>query len=220
MTSTLSHRRKASPIKKAGQKEWVTSVFQNFASEQNTQSMPRKRKFSRNNSFSKPTVPKSGDTWLEKYAPVYMDDLAVHKKKVAEVETFLTQNYDCKKGGAPILLLTGPPGCGKTTTLMVVAKKHGVQVEEWSDPLTIPYNLTKQSDLQYKSEITLFEEFVFRSGKYPSLFKDNHQHVPPSGNSRKLVLLEEFPNFILRDADYLKEFTRRYKHTQRQPLVI
>ena len=30
--------------------------------------------------------------------------------------------------------MTGPPGCGKTATLRVLAKEIGVEIQEWSNP--------------------------------------------------------------------------------------
>lgn len=37
--------------------------------------------------------------------------------------------------GGSILLVTGPPGCGKTTTIKILAKEHGIQVQEWINPV-------------------------------------------------------------------------------------
>nr|XP_018667503.1 cell cycle checkpoint protein RAD17 [Ciona intestinalis] len=179
----------------------------------------RKRKLSHNSSAKLFPTKSSPDTWIEKYAPQHLEQLAVHKKKIQEVENWLIMNrHRGKKGGAPILFLSGPAGCGKTTTLVMVARKNGIEIAEWNNPLSVPYSVTKQSDVQYKSEVVLFEEFLFRSGKYPSLFSN-----PENNNDKiegKLVLLEEFPNFMLKDLDYCKELVRRYRLTQQMPLVI
>lgn len=40
----------------------------------------------------------------------------------------------CQSGS--ILLLTGPPGCGKTATLQILARDLGFQVQEWTNPLS------------------------------------------------------------------------------------
>ena len=38
------------------------------------------------------------------------------------------------KNGNGVLLLTGPPGSGKTATLRVLAKELGVEIQEWVNP--------------------------------------------------------------------------------------
>lgn len=32
-------------------------------------------------------------------------------------------------------MITGPPGCGKTTTIKILSKEHGIQVQEWVNPI-------------------------------------------------------------------------------------
>ena len=36
----------------------------------------------------------------------------------------------------PMLLLTGPPGCGKTATLCTLARNMGCAILEWVNPVT------------------------------------------------------------------------------------
>lgn len=33
------------------------------------------------------------------------------------------------------MLITGPPGCGKTATIKILSKEHGIQVQEWINPV-------------------------------------------------------------------------------------
>lgn len=37
------------------------------------------------------------------------------------------------------MLLTGPPGCGKTATLQILARDLGLQVQEWTNPLSLDF---------------------------------------------------------------------------------
>lgn len=56
-----------------------------------------------------------------------------------------------------MLLLTGPPGCGKTATLQILARDLGLQVQEWTNPLSLDF--TKE-DLRN----------MFGHGKYVGVF--------------------------------------------------
>uniref|UniRef100_A0A8C2KKZ9 RAD17 checkpoint clamp loader component n=1 Tax=Cyprinus carpio TaxID=7962 RepID=A0A8C2KKZ9_CYPCA len=75
--------------------------------------------------------PDQDEPWVDVYAPQSQAELAVHKKKVEEVESWLRDHLDKSKKGGAILLLTGPSGCGKTATVQVLAKDLGFQIQEW-----------------------------------------------------------------------------------------
>ena len=49
--------------------------------------------------------------WVDKYAPKCLEDMIVQDKKVQEFSTIM-QNEKVK-----ILLMTGPPGCGKNSLI-------------------------------------------------------------------------------------------------------
>jgi len=50
---------------------------------------------------------------------------------------------DCVQ--APLLLLTGPPGCGKTATIQVLTREMAVEVQEWTNPATGTYSVAEWS---------------------------------------------------------------------------
>lgn len=76
-----------------------------------------------------------GKNWMKNFDPVRVEDLAVHNKKVQEVEEWLKSH--CDQNLSDILLLTGPVGCGKTITVSTLAAKHNIKVTEWITPLDI-----------------------------------------------------------------------------------
>ncbi|TNN28193.1 Cell cycle checkpoint protein RAD17 [Liparis tanakae] len=57
------------------------------------------------------------EPWVDRYSPRSQAELAVHKKKIEEVENWLRVHSSSSKGG--VLLLTGPSGCGKTATVQL-----------------------------------------------------------------------------------------------------
>lgn len=58
------------------------------------------------------------DIWLEKYRPIKFEDVVGNTGAVAILKSH------AEKGTFPHLLLSGPPGCGKTTVVHCLAREH------------------------------------------------------------------------------------------------
>lgn len=67
---------------------------------------------------------------LERYTPKSLKDFVGHDKQVAEVKTWLADFKARKSGTAPAILLSGPPGIGKTTLAHLILKQAGFRVIE------------------------------------------------------------------------------------------
>ncbi|XP_043095442.1 cell cycle checkpoint protein RAD17 isoform X2 [Puntigrus tetrazona] len=172
--------------------------------------------------------PDQDEPWVDMYTPQSQAELAVHKKKVEEVEGWLRVHLDKSKKGGAILLLTGPSGCGKTATVQVLAKDLGFQIQEWSNPsATSQYkteDLFKQSfdpDSRFNSfhgssQTGLFQEFLLRANKYNRLQMSGEKVT----EDRKIILIEEFPNQFYRQPGCLHDVLRQFIKTGRCPLVI
>ncbi|NWW84315.1 RAD17 protein, partial [Rhynochetos jubatus] len=168
------------------------------------------------------------EPWVDRYKPETQNDLAVQKKKIEEVETWLKMHIfqrQLKQGGS-VLLLTGPSGCGKTATVQILAKDLGVQVQEWTNP--VPLDFTKEdlremlghnSDLHTfpsQAQGALFQDFLLRANKYNKL----QMLGDPSENDKKLILVEDIPNQFCRDPSSLHEILRKFVRTSRCPLIF
>ncbi|KAI5298646.1 Ubiquitin fusion degradation protein 4, partial [Ascosphaera pollenicola] len=79
--------------------------------------------------------------WADQYPPVNMEELAVHKRKVSDVQRWLTDVFT-GRNRQRVLVLRGPAGSGKTTTVSLLSKVLGYEVIEWRQPLISEYSST------------------------------------------------------------------------------
>ncbi|CBY20856.1 unnamed protein product [Oikopleura dioica] len=54
--------------------------------------------------------------WVEKYRPTFMSDIAGNQETVERLAVF------AKEGNLPNIIIAGPPGCGKTTSILCLAR--------------------------------------------------------------------------------------------------
>ncbi|GAB0086793.1 Rad17 [Sergentomyia squamirostris] len=151
-------------------------------------------------------VPKrnSSDDWLQMFSPKSLEDLAVHANKIQEVKSWLEERH---KHPNPILLLVGPPGCGKTATIRVLAEEKQFDLCEWVTP--VDTNETGKEIKQSHSEV--FKEFLFKASRYKSLL---------TKNNKRLLLVEDFPNFLIRDKELFTGILENWRIYGRCPLVF
>ena len=55
--------------------------------------------------------------WVEKYRPLVLDEVVGNERTISQLNTIASQ------GNMPNLLLVGPPGCGKTTSIWCLARQ-------------------------------------------------------------------------------------------------
>lgn len=89
-------------------------------------------------SRAQPPPSRSSESWSDTYAPKNAAGLAVYGGTVKRVRSWLeeaTGAVELPKGCAPrrLLVLSGCPGTGKSTTIRVVARELGVSLTEWND---------------------------------------------------------------------------------------
>jgi len=114
--------------------------------------------------------------------------------------------------GKRLLILKGPSGAGKTATISTLAKDMGVDISQWKNPVDTDF-----SSESYLSMSAQFEDFLGRSGRFGSLtFSQDDtepqpqplKHPPPpsENNTKKLILMEEFPNTFTSTSLALRAF--------------
>jgi energy-coupling factor transporter ATP-binding protein EcfA2 len=114
----------------------------------------------------------SASVWAEKYFPTLEEELAVHKKKVGEVKTWLENQLQpqSEANSSKVLLLVGPPGAGKSTTVHVLCGSLNLQVVEWQTP--VPTLWEEHVHLRgvgpaYTSKLDEFDTFLDKAEKFP-----------------------------------------------------
>ncbi|KAK1993723.1 Rad17 cell cycle checkpoint protein [Colletotrichum falcatum] len=143
--------------------------------------------------------------WSERFGPLNLEELAVHKRKVADVRKWLEDVV----GGRlrqRLLLLKGAAGSGKTTAMRLLAKDMGYELLEWRNPTN-----TLGAHLGYTSASAQFQEFLSRGGKFGQLDTDVPKEAPRPADEKpdsagKIILIEEFPNTFSRTSTALSSF--------------
>lgn len=148
--------------------------------------------------------------WSERFAPANLDELAVHKRKVADVRRWL-EDVLAGRVRQRLLVLKGAAGTGKTTTMQLLARELGCEILEWRNPAG-----SLGATQGHMSASAQFEEFLGRGGKFGQLDldSDSDQMATPattqrdsaSGAKRQIILIEEFPNTFMRSSSALTSF--------------
>ncbi|KAL4983618.1 Rad17 cell cycle checkpoint protein-domain-containing protein [Aspergillus falconensis] len=159
-----------------------------------------------NNELSNPTpLEKEALPWAQRYAPLNLDELAVHRKKVGDVEQWLRDAL-AEKARRNLLVLKGPAGSGKTTTISLLSKKLNFNILEWKTP-----SISAYASKDYVSLGVQFDGFLSRGHIFGSLDLDGHHssQVPTRNNhaaQRRVILIEEFPTMGGRNVTVLAAF--------------
>ncbi|XP_075977969.1 rad17 checkpoint clamp loader component isoform X2 [Anticarsia gemmatalis] len=154
-------------------------------------------------------VIKDHKTWIKSFEPLNVEDLAVNNKKIQEVDEWMKSV--CNNNNGDMLLLTGPVGCGKTITIQVLAAKYHMKVTEWITPLDIDFP-SENGEFEFKQrQSSMFLDFILKAANFTSLI-DN--------NSKKIVLVEDFPNTFLRTPSEFTEVLHQYRQRAKSPIVF
>ncbi|KAI9016073.1 Rad17 cell cycle checkpoint protein-domain-containing protein [Hyaloraphidium curvatum] len=170
-----------------------------------------------------PALPPETELWVDKHRPLSTASLAVNKKKVEDVESWLQEATSGigKSGRKPrILFLTGPSGSGKTATVRALCNQLGVSLAEWVNPENewqlFAGLVDDARSAEAESLASRFAEFVRQAAKYelaPLFFGTDAAEAAPrtvqgagGTGAKKVIIIEDFPNIAaskkLRDAFY------------------
>jgi replication factor C small subunit len=133
--------------------------------------------------------------WVEKYRPSKLEDL-VDQESVKERLKRLLE----KKAELPHLLFAGPPGSGKTTTAMIIARQL---LGEHRDEFTLSLNASDERGIDVVRErVKTFARFADRRAGVPYrlVILDEADEMTHDGQTALRRIMEEtsaFTRFIL-----------------------
>lgn len=165
------------------------------------------RKVSAATKVSTNSAPVLADTrpWTERFAPIDLSELAVHKRKITDVRNVLESALS-DRATPRLIVLKGAAGTAKTTTVSLLAKEMGVGITEWKSPVG-----TDAASSAFTSYSSQFEDFVLRSGNFARLdMVSSHGMVQPApatqDHAKQIMLVEEFPNTFAKSSPALQIF--------------
>lgn len=139
--------------------------------------------------------------WADRYGPSNLEELVVHKKKVADVQNWLQGKLD-GRNHQRLLILKGPAGSGKTTTLSLLSQAMGLQLVSWRNPDVSEVGANNSTAVQ-------FDEFLNRGGQFGSLAFEHDsavRNLSKGDQGHRVLVVEEFPASITRFSSTSQSF--------------
>ena len=132
--------------------------------------------------------------WLEKYRPKNLDDI------VGNNETINRLKIIGKYGNMPNIILCGPPGIGKTTSIYCLANKLFNNNKELIKKGVLELNASDDRGIDIiRNKIKLFAK----------------QKITLPNNTHKIIILDEFDNITVSAQQGLRRIIEIYSKTTR-----
>jgi cell cycle checkpoint protein len=160
--------------------------------------------------------------WTDAFAATTSAELAVHAKKVAAVRTWIAQATSIAAVNQftmrpRVLGLTGPPGCGKSATVRVLARDLNLDLHEWHAAPVVRKLNASRLDPEFND---VDDQLLAPLARW----LDQHASFRPllaAQNAAKLLLIDELPYLHSeRERASFRAIIDRFCRSARFPLVI
>ncbi|KAK5773649.1 Rad24p PWA37_004925 [Arxiozyma heterogenica] len=168
--------------------------------------------------------------WYDKYSPIIIDEVSVHKKKIKDVEQVLSDMLSNYNEDIRIMLLTGPSGCGKSTLIKILSEKLVplYRYKHRNENLDVINNNTNENSrfrqnyvIEYENSLELnelnhvesFNDFLQRSKYFNGIY------------NLSILLVEDLPNVFhletrLQFQSIIKDWLSSVNNHRLPPLII
>lgn len=140
--------------------------------------------------------------WIEKYRPTVLQDIISHQHIIKILKIFI--NNRC----LPHLLFYGPPGCGKTSTIMALAKEL---FGKYSNTMVMELNASDDRGIEVVRD--RIKKFVMAQNVF---FGNN---IGDRDNIFKLVILDEIDAMTTDAQAILRKIVEQYTANARFCLI-
>jgi len=142
--------------------------------------------------------------WVEKYRPRHMKDIINQKNAIQKINDWI-KSWISGTPKKKALLLAGPPGSGKTSTVYALANDYGFEVIE----LNASDERTLEKIKRYIGAAYTLDIF---GRKRKLIFLDEADNMEPSGAREIAKLIENAPNPIILTANYYWKVPREIRN--------
>eukprot|EP00102_Acyrthosiphon_pisum_P013954 XP_008183750.1 PREDICTED: cell cycle checkpoint protein RAD17 isoform X1 [Acyrthosiphon pisum] len=151
--------------------------------------------------------------WCNIYTPQSVSKLAVHNGKIKEVKQWFESLNNNSLIKSKILLVTGPTGCAKATTVKLIAKQCDFICLEWITPMTIEPIYDQCTDgYFYQNVQDKFQDFIWGATRYRSL--------KCGVSNGQFLLVKDIPNIFLDKPDEFHDIMMRFNTPSQFPIVF
>ncbi|MCO5590097.1 hypothetical protein L7F22_044066 [Adiantum nelumboides] len=162
---------------------------------------------------------KDDQMWIDRYTPQNKSELAIHKKKIEQVEGWLREALDGSqkiRKYRRLLVLSGPAGSGKSAIVrtLSIIEELNYQIVEWkNDGRQNLQGLSSWDNGRVHagfdstldagpSQLNRFSAFLSQSSRFNTLHigQDDSEvemlstHTPSKRRDRRIILIDDLPN--------------------------